>query len=107
MTQERLTITRRTGGNRVTFSRNADFYEQTANELIAAGAIRGGIADPLIVSLAGDVLAAEARRLKFAHVERPKFDCLIEAIRNHPACATIWQSGRVDGANAHTFEIIE
>jgi len=107
MTQERLTIARRTGGNRVTFSRSEEFSEETANELIAAGAFQGGIADPLLVSLAGDVLAKEARRLKFAHVERPKFDCLVEAIRNRPACAHIWQMGRVDGANAHVFEITD
>ena len=102
---ERITITPRS--TRVTFSRGQSLDEDTAARLVAAGACRGGIADPVLVSLAGDVLAAESRSLKFAHPDRPRLACLTEAIRKFPACAHIWQMGRVDGANTHTFEITD
>jgi len=102
---EVVTISR--GGGRVTFSRSQPFTEETAKRLLHAGAARLGVADPLLICLAGDTLAAEARRLKFSHVEHTQQSCLLEAIRHLPHCAKLWAMGRVDGANTHTFEITE
>ena len=98
-------ITRR--GSCVAFSRSEGFSEETAARLVAAGACKGGIADPALVSLAGEVLADESRRLKFDRPERPKIDCLMESIRRLPYCAHIWQMGRVEGANSQAFAITD
>lgn len=101
---ERL-ITRR--GSCVTFSRSEGFSEETAARLIAAGACKGGIADPTLVWLAGEVVASEWRRLKFDRPELPKAECLKESIRRFPSCAHIWSMGRVEGANSQSFAITD